>query len=395
MAATCRCARTLVFGGVGQRPQVDALARGVDILVATPGRLLDLLRPALRAPRRDRSPGARRSRPYARHGLHPRRQEDHREAAKKRARSLCFSATMPTRVEHLVREISGRSGPRRSDAPGHHGRAHRAARLSSSTPATSARCWAKCCKEKALSRVIVFTRTKHGANKVAEHLDAAGISADAIHGNKSQNRRASGRSRISATASAGTRRHRHRRARHRCRRRHPCGEFRTAGSAGKLCPPHRPHRARRRRGRSDFAVRQQRARLSARHREADPAEASPLTDLRLRPACAAGSVRRRAEKPQGRPAHRPDDRRGPAPSRGHGDARREHGRQHEANRQDVHRNAGPCPPAATSARRATAGPPTRAAFHATARGLSGRNRKPGAPSATTAFGLKPSVAIGT
>ena len=67
----------------------------------------------------------------------------------------------------------------------------------------------------------------------------------------------------------------------------------------------------------------------------------PLTDLRLDPHAPEEAPPARG-KPQGRPAHRPDDRRGPAPSR-HGDARREHGRQHEANRQDVHRNAGPRP----------------------------------------------------
>ncbi len=80
----------------------------------------------------------------------------------------------------------------------------------------------------------------------------------------------------------------------------------------------------------------------------------PCTDLRLTATRRKKRPRRVAAKPQGRSAHRPDDRRGPAPSR-HGDARREHGRQHEANRPEGHGPSVRVPRAAApSARRATA-----------------------------------------
>ncbi len=62
----------LVFGGVSPRPQVEALRQGVDIVVATPGRLLDHINRARDRRDEDPLPGARRSRPYAGHGLHPR-----------------------------------------------------------------------------------------------------------------------------------------------------------------------------------------------------------------------------------------------------------------------------------------------------------------------------------
>ncbi len=121
---------TLVFGGVGQRPQVDALARGVDILVATPGRLLDLLNQRfvrldaieiLVLDEADRMFDM---------GFIRDVKQDHRAPPRSSASRCCFSATMPDRCRTSRARASGRSGPRRSDAPGHHGRAHQAARLS-------------------------------------------------------------------------------------------------------------------------------------------------------------------------------------------------------------------------------------------------------------------------
>ena len=75
----------LAIGGVPIDRQVRALSHGVDVLVATPGRLLDLVQQPCVAPRPGRSAGARRSRPHARHGLHPRHPEDRRDAAENAA----------------------------------------------------------------------------------------------------------------------------------------------------------------------------------------------------------------------------------------------------------------------------------------------------------------------
>jgi ATP-dependent RNA helicase RhlE len=67
-----------VFGGVGINPQIANLRRGVDILVATPGRLLDHVQQRTVDLSRHRDFRPRRSRPHARHGLHPRHPQDHR-----------------------------------------------------------------------------------------------------------------------------------------------------------------------------------------------------------------------------------------------------------------------------------------------------------------------------
>ena len=80
-----RMRTALAIGGVPMGGQVRALLNGVDVLVATPGRLLDLDQEQCAPPRRRRIPGARRSRPHARHGLHPRHPQNHRQASGKAA----------------------------------------------------------------------------------------------------------------------------------------------------------------------------------------------------------------------------------------------------------------------------------------------------------------------
>ena len=75
-------------------------------------------------------------------------------------------------------------------------------------------------KDLAMNRVIVFTRTKHGANSVAEHLSRTGVVAEAIHGNKSQNARQRALDMFRRRQGAGAGGDRHRRPRHRHRRHH-------------------------------------------------------------------------------------------------------------------------------------------------------------------------------
>ncbi|MGQ9366648.1 DEAD/DEAH box helicase [Azospirillum sp. ST 5-10] len=180
--------RTVIFGGVGQTPQVAAVARGVDILVATPGRLLDLMAQGhirldtvevLVLDEADRmldmgfAPAIRKivaQVPAERH-------------------TLLFSATMPDEVAGLARSLL---------KPDH-------ARIEVAPPATTAErieqrvlfvdradkrpLLVELLSDPTVERAIVFARTKHGADRVAEHLRKAGLGAEAIHGNKSQSAR--------------------------------------------------------------------------------------------------------------------------------------------------------------------------------------------------------------
>jgi ATP-dependent RNA helicase RhlE len=179
---------TLVFGGVGQRPQVDALTRGVDILIATPGRLLDLINQrCLRLDSLEILVLDEADRMFDMGFI-----RDVRKivamANKTDRQSLCFSATMPNDVEKLVREVL--VNPARVEVTPQATTVERIDQRIYYVDAGNKRSLlSEVLKEKALARVIVFTRTKHGANKVAEHLERSGVTADAIHGNKSQSAR--------------------------------------------------------------------------------------------------------------------------------------------------------------------------------------------------------------
>ena len=179
--------QTVIYGGVSQRPQVGALMRGVDIIIATPGRLLDLM-------------GQRRLRLDAVEFLVLDEADrmldmgfinDVRKiiaAVPKKRQSLLFSATMPSEVARLssdflvdpVRvEVTPQATPieRLEQCIYHVDTADKAALLASMLD------------DPALSCVIVFARTKHRANRVAEKLSRSGVDAEAIHGNKSQGAR--------------------------------------------------------------------------------------------------------------------------------------------------------------------------------------------------------------
>jgi ATP-dependent RNA helicase RhlE len=177
----------VVFGGVGQNPQVRALARGVDILIATPGRLLDLLGQGhLRLDRvthlvldeADRMLDMGFVRDVRRIVA---------ELPKKR-QSQFFSATMPGDVARLAGEIL--SDPVRIEVTPSATTVEQVAQHVYFVNAADKRALlAQVLKDPALARVIVFSRTKHGANRVAQQLDRSGVAAEAIHGNKTQGAR--------------------------------------------------------------------------------------------------------------------------------------------------------------------------------------------------------------
>lgn len=177
----------VIFGGVGQAPQVDKLKRGVDILVATPGRLMDLQGQGFI----DLSHLEIFVLDEADRMLDMGFIHDVRRILKllpEKKQTLFFSATMPPEITELVDSLL-----------------HDPVRVAVdpvSSPvevieqsvylvdkANKSKLLAKLMQDLSARNALVFTRTKHGANKVAGDLQKAGISAAAIHGNKSQTAR--------------------------------------------------------------------------------------------------------------------------------------------------------------------------------------------------------------
>ena len=173
----------VVFGGVGQKPQVDGIRRGAEILVATPGRLLDLMQQghvrldgveALVLDEGDRMLDMGFIQPIRRIVA----------AVPRQRQTMLFSATLPPDIVALAS-----------------GMLHNPATVSVTPTASTAEKvsqWvlhvqtnnkrnllAEVLRDRAMARVLVFTRTKHGA----EHLNRGGVCTEAIHGNKSQSAR--------------------------------------------------------------------------------------------------------------------------------------------------------------------------------------------------------------
>ncbi|HEY1629753.1 MAG TPA: DEAD/DEAH box helicase [Rhizomicrobium sp.] len=177
----------VVLGGVNQGRQVDALKGGVDILVATPGRLLDLVNQRhVRLDHVSELVIDEADRMFDMGFIRDVRRLV--AALPKQRHSLLFSATMPKEVAHLVAEIL--HDPIRIEIAPQKIAADKIEQRVYHVAAGDKRALLRdLLRDASMTRVIVFTRTKHGANKVADVLAHSGISADAIHGNKSQNAR--------------------------------------------------------------------------------------------------------------------------------------------------------------------------------------------------------------
>ena len=177
----------VIFGGVPHGAQIRALAEGLDVLVATPGRLLDHLdaRVAnlgavefLVLDEVDQMLDLGFIKPIRRIV---------RDLPKKR-QNLFFSATMPTDIRALAGELL--NNPEEVSVTPVAKTADRVEQTVIYVDAARKRdMLVELFADPALTRTIVFTRTKHGADRVAKTLDEAGISALAIHGNKSQGQR--------------------------------------------------------------------------------------------------------------------------------------------------------------------------------------------------------------
>ncbi len=177
----------VIFGGVSQNPQTEALRRGTDILVATPGRLLDLMNQRfinlehikmLVLDEADRM-------------LDMGFVNDVKKVIAKvpvKRQTLFFSATMPKEIQQLANTIL--TNPEKVEVTP----------VSSTADTIQQKLFyvekgdkrallSHILKDKNIKSLLVFTRTKHGADKVVKDLVKTGITAEAIHGNKSQNAR--------------------------------------------------------------------------------------------------------------------------------------------------------------------------------------------------------------
>ena len=178
---------TVVFGGVGQGPQVAAISRGIDILVATPGRLLDLMGQGLVdlsavecfvLDEADRMLDMGFIEPIRRIAA----------AIPTRRRTMLFSATMPTEIERLASQLL--SNPVKVSVTPESTTVERISqRLHFVLKARKTSLLLELFEREPVDLALVFTKTKHGADRVVKQLRAAGISAEAIHGNRSQGQR--------------------------------------------------------------------------------------------------------------------------------------------------------------------------------------------------------------
>ena len=177
----------VIFGGVGQDKQVAAVRRGIDILVATPGRLLDLIQQRLVSLQSIEILVLDEADRMLDMGF-IRDVKKIIAAVPKQRQTLFFSATMPAEVQSLVDAILTKpvrievapvstTAERVEQSVYHVGRDQKRPLI------------VNLLQDPAMRRVIVFTRTKNGANRLTKHLLAAKIGAEAIHGNKSQNAR--------------------------------------------------------------------------------------------------------------------------------------------------------------------------------------------------------------
>jgi ATP-dependent RNA helicase RhlE len=178
---------TVIFGGVGQKSQTDALRRGIDILVATPGRLLDLMHQGFVSLKNieifvlDEA-----DRMLDMGFIHDVKKVI--SVIPNERQTLFFSATMPPEIQKLANSIL--KNPIKVEV---------------TPPSTTTELVEQSVyhvtkndkkhllnyllKDEKIESALVFTRTKHGADKVVKELNRVGEKAEAIHGNKSQNAR--------------------------------------------------------------------------------------------------------------------------------------------------------------------------------------------------------------
>jgi ATP-dependent RNA helicase RhlE len=177
----------VVFGGVSIRPQIERLSRGIDILVATPGRLLDHLDSGtLRLDHVEIFVLDEADQMLDMGFIHTIR----RIVPKlpRQRQSLFFSATMPRDIAALAGELL-RDPVKVAVTPVATTAEKVDQRVIFVETSRKRALLANILEDEEMTRTLVFTRTKHGADRVVRHLEAEGVRAAAIHGNKSQSQR--------------------------------------------------------------------------------------------------------------------------------------------------------------------------------------------------------------
>ncbi|WP_392892201.1 DEAD/DEAH box helicase [Pseudomonas migulae] len=176
-----------IFGGVGMNPQVQAMSRGVDVLVACPGRLLDLAgQGSVDLSHVEILVLDEADRMLDMGFVHDVKKVLARLPAKRQ--NLLFSATFSKDITDLAGKLL--HNPERIEVTPPNTTVERIEQRVFRLAASHKRSLlAHLITAGAWEQVLVFTRTKHGANRLAEYLDKHGLSAVAIHGNKSQNAR--------------------------------------------------------------------------------------------------------------------------------------------------------------------------------------------------------------
>lgn len=176
-----------IFGGVGMNPQINAVAKGLDVLVACPGRLLDLVN----QDKIDLSGVEILVLDEADRMLDMGFIHDVKKVIAKlpsKRQNLLFSATFSQDITQLAGRLL--HNPERIEVTPPNTTVERIEQRVFRIPASHKRALlAHLITLGAWEQVLVFTRTKHGANRLAEYLDKNGLPAAAIHGNKSQNAR--------------------------------------------------------------------------------------------------------------------------------------------------------------------------------------------------------------
>jgi ATP-dependent RNA helicase RhlE len=219
-----------VFGGVSERPQIEALRSGVDLVVATPGRLIDLMdqRVAnlsgvefLVLDEADRMLDM---------GFLPPIRRIVKALPQKR-QTLMFSASLSREIEQLTHQFQ--QSPKIVQIGRRANPAETVTQFAYEVrPHLKSALLLHLLGDPKFDTVLVFARTKHGADKIARRLESSGIKTGTIHSNRSQNQRLralkdfkSGAVRVLVATDA-------------------CGELRFPDALRGLCPSHRTHRAR-------------------------------------------------------------------------------------------------------------------------------------------------------